>query len=88
MVSRSVVVALVPLALACYAVRTVLVVLLRRRAPRAADAVDRWWAWVPLGVVVVALGFVHPLIGIGAAVVAYLFLTSSWAVGSPFKPRR
>ena len=86
--SRWLVVALVPLALGCYAVRTVLVHALRGRAPRAAAAVDQWWAWVPLVVVIVALAFVHPLIGVAAALAAYLFLTSSWAAGSPFRPRR
>ena len=86
--TRWVVVALVPVALGCYVVRTILVLGLRRRAPRAAAAVDTWWAWVPLAVVIVALGFVHPLIGVGAATASYLFLTSSLARGSPFRPRR
>jgi uncharacterized membrane protein len=87
-VNRSGVLAVVPLALGCYVVRTILVYALRRRAPSVAAAVDRWWAWVPLVVVVVALGFVHPLIGIAAAVACYLFMTSSRGRGSPFRPRR
>jgi len=87
-VGRFVVLALVPVAIAAYVVRTVLVYGLRHRAPRVAGAVDRWWAWAPLVVVVVALAFVHPLLGLAAVVACYLFLTSSLATGSPFKPRR
>ena len=86
--NRFVILALVPVALTCYLVRTVLYYGLRRRAPGVAAAVDRWWAWVPLLVVIVALGFVHPLLAIVAALGAVVFLTSSRAVGSPFKPRR
>jgi hypothetical protein len=54
----------------------------------AADLVDRWWGWLPLLAVVVGAAFVHPLLAIVAAVVAWLALSSAGAVGSPFRPRR
>ena len=82
------VLALVPVAIAAYAVRTVLVLLLRDRAPRVAAAVDDHWTWAPLLVVLVVLTMVHPLLGLGASAVTVLVLTSSHAVGSPFRPRR
>jgi hypothetical protein len=87
-VGREVVLALLPVTAAAFVVRTALVALLRRRSPTAAAAVDRWWTWTPLAVVLVAFTFVHPLLGIGVAVLLYLVLTSARAAGSPLRPRR
>jgi hypothetical protein len=82
------VVSLVPVVIASYLLRTILVLLFRRSAPRAAAFVDRWWAWAPLAVLLVLLTVTHPLIGLAGVIACYLFLTSSRATGSPFKPRR
>ena len=86
--TRFVVLALIPVALASWAIKSVLVAAFRTRAPAAAAFVEQWWTWVPLVVVIVALAVVHPLLGLAAVVAAYLFLTSTHATGSPFRPRR
>jgi hypothetical protein len=85
---RFVVLWLVPIAVASFLVRWLLQATVGRRAPRLAAAADAWLPWAPVLAVVVALTIFHPLVGLAAAVVAYLFLTSSLAVGSPLKPRR
>jgi hypothetical protein len=79
--------ALAALVAATFAVRTVLVLALRRRHPGAAAAVDRWWAWVPLAVVLVVMVVTAPLLGIPLAVATAWWLTRAGAVGSPFRPR-
>jgi hypothetical protein len=53
-----------------------------------AAAVDRWWVWAPLVVVLASIAFVQPLLGAAAAIGLAVFLTSSRATGSPFRPRR
>ena len=85
---RWVILLVIPIAVAAFVVRTVLVLALQRLAPNAAAFVDRWWPWVPLLVVLVLLFLVHPVVGIAATLGSWLFLTSSMAVGSPFRPRR
>jgi hypothetical protein len=86
--ARFIVLALIPVAIASWAVKSVLVAALATRAPATASFIERWWTWVPLLVVIVALTFVHPLVGLAAVGAAYLFLTSTHAIGSPFRPRR
>jgi Na+-driven multidrug efflux pump len=85
---RFAVLVLVPVVAVAFAVRTLLVVATRSRAPAAAAAVDRWWVWVPLVVVLAAITFVQPLLGAAAALGLAVFLTSTRATGSPFRPRR
>ena len=77
-----------PLIAVAFVARTVLVLALRKRAPRAAEAVDRLWVWVPLVVVLAAIFVVNPLAGVAATIALGVFLTSSRAIGSPFRPRR
>jgi Na+-driven multidrug efflux pump len=77
-----------PLVAAAFVVRSVLSLALRTRAPRAAAAIDRWWVWAPLVVILVAIFVVNPLAGVVATIAMGVFLTSSRAVGSPFRPRR
>ena len=85
---RFAVLVLVPVVAIAFAVRTLLVLATRTRAPAAAAAVDRWWVWAPLVVVLAAITFVQPLLGAAAAIGLAVFLTSSRAKGSPFRPRR
>jgi hypothetical protein len=85
---RFAVLVLVPVVAIAFAVRTLLVLATRKRAPGAAAAVDRWWVWVPLVVVLAAITLVQPLLGAAAAIGLAAFLTSSRAKGSPFRPRR
>ena len=79
--------ALVGLVAACFALRTVLVLALRRRHPGAAATVDRWWAWVPLVIVLVVVVVTVPLLGIPLAAGTAWALTRAGAVGSPLRPR-
>jgi hypothetical protein len=88
MTSRFVVLAIVPLVVASYLIRTVLIAVFHGRAPRVAAAADRLWAWVPLVVVLLAITFVSPILGVVATVAMAIFLTSNRAIGSPFRPRR
>jgi len=73
--------------------------MLQERRPDMAEAVDRWWVWAPLAVVVsvglVVLGAVvihAPLLGIALTVllgaILYYALFSDTSIGSPFRPRR
>ena len=89
----------VPLVVLAYLARAVAILMLRRRRPGAADAVDKWWTWAPLAVVLclyvaiaVTLTVVVPVLGIAVAVfgvvVLYLGYFSASSVGSPFRPRR
>jgi predicted lysophospholipase L1 biosynthesis ABC-type transport system permease subunit len=84
---------------AAFLVRTTAIAVLRRRHADAADAVDRWWVWTPLVVVlmllVVLLAVVTwnvPPLGISLTVafcfVIYRGLFSASSIGSPFRPRR
>ena len=82
------VVALVPVIVASYLVKTVLTVLMRRRLPRAAAVVDQTWAWVPLVVVLIVVTVAEPVVGLLATFAMVVFLTSDRAIGSPFRPRR
>jgi hypothetical protein len=70
-----------------FLVRTALVLALRTRRPRAADAVDRWWVWAPLVVVLVAITVEAPLLGVVLIAATAFALTRASAVGSPFRPR-
>lgn len=90
---------LIPVTAAAFLVRTIAIAGLRRRHPDAAEAVDRWWVWAPLVVVLVLLIVVLavvtwnvPALGI-ALTVAFCFaiyrgLFSASSIGSPFRPRR
>jgi len=86
--ARFVVLALVPIAMASYILRTLLLVLLGGRSPRAATAIDVGWRWLPLVVVLIVVTWAQPLLGVAGVVATALFLTSSRAYGSPFRPRR
>ena len=89
----------IPVFIVAFVVRTLAIVVLRPRHPNAADAVNRWWVWTPL-IVVLILGAALlaiitwnvPLLGLGLTVgtcvaVYRAFFTAS-STGSPFRPRR
>jgi Na+-driven multidrug efflux pump len=84
---RGAVVLLLPLVAVAFLVRIVAVALLRRRWPRVASAVERWWLWLPLAAVLVAVTAARPLIGLLVTVVTIVVLTRASSVGSPFRPR-
>jgi hypothetical protein len=86
-VSRAVILVLIPIAAASYAVRTLVLAVLGEKAPRVAAAVDASWAWVPLIAVLVVVTIANVAVGVLAAVAMLVFLTSSHAIGSPFRPR-
>lgn len=90
---------LVPLWALAFLMQKIAVAATRTRWPRAAAAIERWWPWAPLMVVVpvlvVLLGVLVwnvPLLGIplAAAVLAmsYAIFFGSSSLGSPFRPRR
>jgi Mn2+/Fe2+ NRAMP family transporter len=85
---RFVVLLLVPVAVVSYVAGRLLVVLCRDRAPRIAAIAEAWSPWLPVLVVLVALAFVHPAIAVVGGAGLAIFLTSSRAIGSPFRPRR
>jgi hypothetical protein len=71
-----------------FVVRTLIVVVTRRRWPAVSEATDRWWTWAPL-VAVCAVGiWWFPPIGIPLAIAMAIGLTRAGAIGSPFRPRR
>jgi hypothetical protein len=71
-----------------FVARTVLLRTVGRGRPRFSAAVDRWWPWTPVVVLVVALTLANPVLGVLTAALAWYLLTRVWAVGSPFRPRR
>jgi hypothetical protein len=73
---------------AAYLVRTAIVLVARRRAPGIAGFADRWWAWTPLAVVLVAITVAIWPIGVALLAGTAVALTRSTATGSPFRPRR
>jgi hypothetical protein len=75
-------------AVAAFVVRTLVVVVAGRRWPAVANAVDRWWPWVPLVVVALAAIWLAPLVGLPATALLVFVLWRSDAVGSPLRPRR
>ena len=79
---------LVVVAIVTFVARTAVVLATRRRHPRVAAFVDRWWAWTPAVAVLVAVAWVNPILGLVLAVLAYVLLTRGGATGSPFRPRR
>ena len=85
--ARGAVVVLLPLVLLAFLARTVAVVVLRRRWPAAARAVERWWLWLPLVAVLVVVTVAEPLIGLPVTAVTVAVLTRASSVGSPFRPR-
>jgi len=90
---------IIPLVVVAFLARTIAIAALRRRAPTAVDAIDKWWVWVPFAVILclyivvaVVLMVAVPLFGIAIAIVGGLVLYfgffSASSVGSPFRPRR
>ena len=73
---------------AAYLVRTMIVLAAKRRLPRVAGFVDRWWAWTPLAVVLVAITIAAWPLGLALLVGTGIALSRSTATGSPFRPRR
>jgi hypothetical protein len=84
---RAVVIVLVPLVLVAFLVRTLAVLVLRRRWPAGAAAVERWWLWLPLVAVLVVVTVAEPLLGLLVTVVTVAVLVLAPGVGSPFRPR-
>ena len=84
---RGAVLVLLPLVAVAFVVRTVAVVVLRERRPAVAAAVERWWLWLPLAAVLVAVTVARPLLGLLATVVTVVVLSRASSVGSPFRPR-
>jgi hypothetical protein len=84
---RAVVLVLVPVVVAAFLVRTVAVLLVRRRWPQVAAAVERWWLWLPLAAVLIVVTVTNPLIGVLVTVLTVAVLTRASSVGSPFRPR-
>ena len=90
---------IVPIVVVAFLVRTTAIALLRQRRPDTAAAIDRWWVWAPLavvitfGLVVLVAAVIHaPLVGIAVTVllgaILYYALFSDTSIGSPFRPRR
>jgi hypothetical protein len=90
---------ILPIVVVAFIVRTTAIAMLRKRRPDTADAIDRWWIWAPLAVVVglgllvlVAVVINAPLLGIALTVllgaILYYALFSDTSIGSPFRPRR
>jgi hypothetical protein len=73
---------------AAYLVRTAVVLLARHRASAVATFTDRWWAWTPLVVVLVAVTLAVWPLGVALTAATVVALTRSTAAGSPFRPRR
>jgi hypothetical protein len=86
-VGRAAVLVLLPLVAVAFLARTVAVVLMRRRWPKAAAGVERWWLWLPLAVVLIVLTLANPLIGVPMTALVVVLLTRASSVGSPFRPR-
>lgn len=90
---------LIPIVVVAFAIRTVLVLTLRKKRPALAASVDRWWAWAPAAVVLVIYGALAvalivttPVVGIALTILGgallYFGLFSASSTGSPFRPRR
>ena len=71
-----------------FTARLVVVPLTRRRWPRVAAAVDRWWPWTPMVVVCLFLIWNAPVVGVAATIGTLFALTRAEARASPFRPRR
>jgi hypothetical protein len=84
---RGAVIVLLPLVAVAYLVRALAVAFLRRRRPAVAAAVERWWLWLPLVAVLVAVTVANPLIGLLVTAATAAVLTRVSSVGSPFRPR-
>jgi hypothetical protein len=52
------------LVVGAFLLRTVLVVILRWKAPRYVSIVERWWVWLPLAVICVAVTLWRPIVGL------------------------
>src|SRR4051812_14315805 len=96
---RVVVLWLVPLWAVVFVGQKVVVLVTRRRRPRAAAAIERWWPWAPLMVAVpMFVGLIGvlvwkvPLLGIPLAAASlattYAAFFGPSSLGSPFRPRR
>ena len=83
---RGAVLLLLPLVAVAFLVRIVAAALLRRRRPAAA-AVERWWLWLPLAAVLVAVTVARPLIGLVVTLLTVVVLSRASSLGSPFRPR-
>jgi len=90
---------ILPILLIAFLTRTTLIAVLGKRRPEMADAIDRWWVWAPLAVVIslgllalVAIAVNSPVLGVALAVllgaILYYALFSDTSIGSPFRPRR
>lgn len=90
---------ILPILLIAFLTRTAAIALFEKRRPAVAEAIDRWWVWAPLAVVIVvalvALVVIvvnAPVVGVALAVllgaILYYLLFSDTSVGSPFRPRR
>jgi hypothetical protein len=84
---RAIVLILVPMVAVAFLARTVAVLLVRRRWPKAAAGVERWWLWLPLAAVLIAVTVTSPLVGLLVTVLTAAVLTRASSVGSPFRPR-
>ena len=52
------------LVVGAFVLRTVLVVILRATAPRYVSLVERWWVWLPLAIILVAVTIWQPIVGL------------------------
>jgi hypothetical protein len=72
---------------AAFVARLVIAALARRRWPRVAAGVERWWAWTPMVVVCLFAIWLIPPVGIAVTIGALIALRRADAIGSPFRPR-
>jgi len=90
---------ILPILLVAFLTRTMLIAVLKTRRPEVAEAIDRWWVWAPLAVVIslgllalIAIAINAPVLGVALAVllgaILYYSLFSDTSIGSPFRPRR
>jgi hypothetical protein len=84
---RGAVLVLLPLVAVAFLARTVAALLVRRRWPNAAATIERWWLWLPLVAVLLAVTLANPLIGLPVTALTVVLLTRASTVGSPFRPR-
>jgi hypothetical protein len=76
------------LAILAFAVRCVLVVVLRPTSPRAAEVVDRSWIWFPMAAIIVGVALWSLPIAVVVAAVSLAIVARDPRVDLPFRRSR